>query len=124
MPNKLPVNEDTSWIRVGDAVRYRDKRGAPNGRRVLGEGYPDTAWLCVGAVGRVVEVKQGYPRHPCPDHHKEPDCICGGYEFSDEVGWIPAHAAWATVEFESDKPGVFIKRAIDRDGEGDCWERV
>jgi hypothetical protein len=120
----LPVNEDIAWIAVGAKVRYLSHRGEPVGTKVMGEGHPDTAWICIGNVGKVIKLSTGYPRHRCPDHHKEPDCICGGSECSDEPGWVGAMAAWATVEYETDKPGRTIKRAIQRDEEGKNWERV
>jgi hypothetical protein len=113
----------TDWIKVGDSVRclggeYERKPGF----RVVGEGHPDTAWLLVGAVGKVLKVSPGYPRHRCPDHHKDPDCICGGDEFGN--GWVDVMSSWATVEYETDKPRRTIKRAIQCDEEGDDWERV
>lgn len=104
------------WIKVGDRVRYiHPKR--PMGDQVFGEGDP-VAWLCIGAEGTVTELHEGYPAHPCPDHSDYPDCICG------DEGTVPAMSPWAVVEYESDIPGRKIKRAIQKDAEGEGWERV
>ena len=108
-------------ITVGMKVRFI-KPGRPNGEKWIGEGKP-TAWLCVGALGRVTELHEGYASHRCPDHHKAPDCICDGDE-ADRPGWVREMPPWATVEYEADTHGRAIKRAIEPSDEGKFWERV
>lgn len=112
----------TDWIAPGAAVRCLWGPGRKPGERVMGEGSPDTAWLCVGAAGKVVAVSAGYPRHRCPDHAGAPDCVCG--DEGPDAGWVPAMESWATVEYETDKPGRAIRRAITRSSEGETWERA
>ena len=109
-------------ITLGMQVRYI-RRDRPTGERVMGEGDP-TAWLCVGAVGKVIELHEGYEKHRCPDHHRDPNCVCGGFETTNTPGWVNEMAPWATVEYETDRPGCTIKRAIESGDRGKTWERV
>lgn len=109
-------------ITVGMKVRFIHK-GSENGARIMGEGQP-TAWLCVGAVGKVIELHGGYAAHPCPDHHLDPDCICGGADVADRSGWVREMEPWGTVEYETDIPGRTILRAIQPSDKGKTWKPV
>ena len=108
-------------ITVGMKVRFL-RKGAEDGTRVMGEGIP-TAWLCVGATGKVVELHDGYAGHRCPDHHLDPDCICGG-DLATKSGWVDEMEAWATVEYDTDIPGRTIRRAINPSDKGKTWKPV
>lgn len=128
MPTEKRLHGDMSWVKIGEKVRFASphwssKEPLPEGTRVMGEGDPDTAWLCVGALGTVIKMNPGYARHRCPDHRNEPDCVCGGSDYG-ESGWIEEMPAWATVEYETDKPGRTIKRAIHKADEGKDWTRA
>lgn len=115
--------DDTGWLRAGDVLEYLDRPGRPKGERVLGEGAPETRWLCVGALGLVVEVKRGYPRHRCPDHVGAPDCVCGDGEVGDAPGWVPERGPCALVEWETDRPGLTMRRLVHPEDEGEDWRR-
>jgi hypothetical protein len=108
--------------RIGSKVRflgygYANQRNV--GDRVIGEGRP-TAWLCVGAVGTVLEHRDGYPRHRCPDHERTPDCVCG----DESDGWVKEMEPWAVVAFETDQPGRMIRRAVSPSDRGKTFEVV
>ncbi len=108
---------DLSWIAIGDRVRHVDKWRATG--RVSGWSRPDgsTAWLVVGALGRVVEVHPGSAAHRCPGQNHDDDCYCSG----DRV--IPERASYAVVEYEAEDGGVGVRRAIMQDEEGGDWRR-
>jgi hypothetical protein len=109
-------------ITVGMRVQYI-RNGTATGQRVMGDGQP-TAWLCVGTVGKVVEIHGGYAGHPCPDHHKDPNCICGGDDVAIKPGFVSEMEPWGTVEYETDIPGRTIKRAIVPSEKGKAWKPV
>jgi len=109
-------------IKLGMRVQYI-RKGTANGERVMGEGQP-TAWLCVGAIGTVIELHEGYAEHRCPDHHRDPNCVCGGFETTNRPGWVQEMAPWATVEYETDIHGRTIKRAIEAGDKGKSWKPV
>jgi hypothetical protein len=109
-------------ISFGMRVKYIHKDDAA-GTRIMGEGKP-TAWLCVGAVGKVIELHGGYAGHPCPDHHKDPDCICGGADNAIKPGFVSEMEPWGTVEYQTDIPGRTIKRAIMPSDKGKTWKQV
>ena len=103
----------TDWIKVGDKVRHLEK-GEVTGEKWLGDGKP-TAWLFSGCIGTVLEISPGFAEHRCPDHHLDPDCICGGEECG-RSGWIECSPSWATVEYETDIQGrtiAFAGRSLD-----------
>ena len=106
-------------ITLGMRVQYV-RKGTATGERVMGEGQP-TAWLCVGAIGQVIELHPGYASHRCPDHHKDPDCVCGGDQ-AERPGFVGEMESWGTVEYETDIPGRTIKRAILPSEKGKGWK--
>lgn len=98
-------------LQPGARMRYRH-RTRPEGERVYGAPGAD---LCVGAPGRVIEVKQGAPEHDCPDHDGGNDCVCG-----NASGVLPAAPNYAVVEFVLSN-GQGKRLAMSQDKEGDSW---
>lgn len=109
-------------IKIGMRVQYI-RKDSEIGARIMGDGQP-TAWLCVGAIGTVIEIHSGYAGHRCPNHHLDPDCICGGEDVAIKPGFVSEMEPWGTVEYETDIPGRTIKRGITPSDKGKTWKPV
>ncbi len=114
------IGWDVKRPNVGDRIRCTAR---PDGERVLGIGHPGAErWLLGGTVGEVTRIIPGYPRHLCPDHDDDPDCVCGGAEYGD--GWVDEDSASPVVTYPAEGGEGVVERCVSPEDEGESWERV
>jgi hypothetical protein len=114
----MTVRKD--WIKVGDKVEMLDKHGRVKGERLVGYGVePNVRWLCVGSLGTVTAIHEGYSSHGCPDHRSYPDCVC-----SDETGFVSAFPDFASVAWVAEDGTIMTgMHSINRENEGETWRK-
>lgn len=102
---------------LGTRVRKRPLRHRVGGY----DGEKRPYWVAVDAEGVVVDYIAGYPEHGCPDHHRAPECSCGGESGRIRASEAVAVVAWST-SYEDGSPGPPHRSCIELGQRGETWE--